>query len=70
MTAQEEFETLKCDYIQKAQIHLKELQALKMDDFRQITSAVDVVLTQNAVSLSFLSLSLFIRQQKHSRQLR
>lgn len=69
MTLQEEFETLKCDYIQKAQIHLKELQDLKMDDFKQVTHAIDVVLTQHAVSLSFLSLSLFIREQKIKWQL-
>lgn len=68
MTVQETFETLKCDYIQKSQVHLKELQDLHIEDFDSTTSTVDIVLTQHAASMSFLSLSMFIQDQKKARQ--
>lgn len=64
MTLEEEFETLKGDYIQKSQAHLHELQHLQMNDFNQVTTTVDVVLTQHAASMSFLSLSIFIQDHK------
>ena len=64
MTMQEEFETLKNDYIQKSQAHLKELNDLQIDDFNTVVHTVGVVLTQHAVSMSFLSLSMFIQHHK------
>lgn len=68
MTLQEEFESLKGDYIQKSQTHLKELQDLQIDDFDKVTTTVDVVLTQHAASMSFLHLSIFIQDHKKKRQ--
>ena len=68
MTTEEEFETLKGDYIQKSQVHLKELQGLHINDFDKITTPVDVALTQLAASLSFLSLSMFIKNYRKERQ--
>lgn len=64
MTKEEEFETLKVDYIQKSQAHLKEIQSLQIDDFNKLTTTVDVVLTQHAASISFLLLSIFIQNSK------
>ena len=48
MTVQEEFETLKSDYIQKSQAHLKELEDLEIEDFDTVANTVGVVLTQHA----------------------
>ncbi len=67
MTSEEKFQTLKGDYIQKSEAHLKELQNLQINDFDKVTTTVDVVLTQHAASMSFLFLSTFIQDHKKKR---
>ena len=66
MTAEEEFELLKEDYLFKTEVHVAFLRSVSFHEFINISTKARIALQQSDSSLSFLALSMFKKKNQLS----